>query len=154
MICHHTNVVWRYIMYKETGEMSLPHQAGIKFYRKFIFSSVHFLHLPNFVTTTGCHLKNSEPSKSSVSVLTLTIFCIYTRLQTHVSAAGGIRNYIHLGIQVDTGYLITYWNTYFLRLQKPFSRKKGAHAPQFLWHWFILILFNLPSKNFRVSAYL
>ena len=116
-------------MYKETGEMSLPHQAGIKFYRKFIFSSVHFLHLPNFETTTGCHLKNCEPSKSSVSVLTLTIFCIYTRLQTHVSAAGGIRNYIHLGIQVDTDYLVIYWNTFiFLGYKSHFPEKRG-HMP-------------------------
>ena len=52
----------------------------IKFYGKFIFSSVHFLHLPNCVTTTGHILKNG-PSKSSVSVLSLTVFCIYARLQ-------------------------------------------------------------------------
>ena len=64
--------------------MYLPHQGSIKFYGKFIFSSVHFLHLPNFVTTTGHNLKKSGPSKLNVSVLTLTVFCIYIRLQIHV----------------------------------------------------------------------
>ena len=68
--------------------MSLPRQGSIKFCGKFIFSSVHFLHLPNFVTTIGHNLKKSGLSKSSVSVLTLTVFCIYTRLQIHVSAPG------------------------------------------------------------------
>ena len=38
--------------------MSLPHQGGITFHGKFIFSSVHFLHLPSFVTTAGHSLKN------------------------------------------------------------------------------------------------
>ena len=36
--------------------MYLPHQGSVIFYGKFIFSSVHFLHLLNFVTTTG-HIK-------------------------------------------------------------------------------------------------
>ena len=97
--------------------MSLPHQGSIKLYRKFIFSSVHFLHLPKFVTTTGHSLKNSGLSKSRVSVLTLTVFCIYTMLQIHVSALGGIGIYIHIGVQVDTDHLITYhfWSTYDVR---------------------------------------
>ena len=33
--------------------MSLQDQGSIKFHGKFIFSSVHFLHLPNFVTVAG-----------------------------------------------------------------------------------------------------
>ena len=46
-----------------------------------MFSSVYFLHFPKCVTTTGHNLKIYGPSKSSVSVLSLTAFCIYTRLQ-------------------------------------------------------------------------
>ena len=78
--------------------MSQPHQGSIKFYGKFTFSSVHFLHLPNFVTTTGTIKKKSGLSKSNVSVPTLTVFCTYTRLQIHVSTPGGIRIYIHIGV--------------------------------------------------------
>ena len=37
--------------------MSPPHQDSIKFYEKFIFSSVQFLHLPNFITAAGHNLK-------------------------------------------------------------------------------------------------
>ena len=48
-----------------------PH---LKFYGKFICFRVHFLHLPNFVTTTGHNIKKSGLSKSSVSVLTLDSF--------------------------------------------------------------------------------
>ena len=87
--------------------MSLPHQGNIRLYGKFIFSSVHFLHLPNFVTTTGHNFQKSGLSKSSVSILTLTDFCIYTRLQIHDSASGGIGIYIHIGVQVERDNLIT-----------------------------------------------
>ena len=69
---------------------------------------VFISYLPNFVTTTGHNFLKSGLSKSSVSVLTLKAFCIYTRLQMHVSEPGGIGNYIHIGIQVDTDNLITY----------------------------------------------
>ena len=64
--------------------MSLPHLGSIKLYGKLIFSSAHFLHLPKFVTTTGNSLRKSGLSKSHVSVLTLTVFCIYTRLQIYM----------------------------------------------------------------------
>ena len=88
--------------------MSVPHQGTIMYYGKFLFSTVRFLHLQNFVTTTSHNFLKSGLSKSSVSVLTLTVFCIYTRLQIHVSVPGGIGNYFHIGIQVDTDNLITY----------------------------------------------
>ena len=64
--------------------MFLPHQGSIEIYGKYIFSSVHFLHLPNFVTTTGHNLKKIGVSNSSVSVPSPTVFCIYTRLQIYV----------------------------------------------------------------------
>ena len=40
--------------------MPLPFQGSIKFKGKFIFSSVHFLHLPNFVTTAGHNLEKVD----------------------------------------------------------------------------------------------
>ena len=66
---------------------------------------VFISYIYQIVTTTGHNLK-SGPSKSNVSVLTLTVFCIYIRLQIYVSAAGGIGNYIHIGIQVETDNLV------------------------------------------------
>ena len=80
--------------------MSLPHPGSIKFNGKLIFFSVYFLHLPNFVTTTGHNFEKSGLSKSSVSVLTLTALCIYTRLQINVSAPGGIGIYVHIGVKL------------------------------------------------------
>ena len=53
-------------------------------------------------------IKKIGLSKSSVSVLSLTVLCIYTRLQMHVSVPGGVGIYIHIGVQVDTDNLVTY----------------------------------------------
>ena len=87
----------------------ISYQSGsIKFYEKFIFFSVHFLHLPNFVTTTGHNFNKIGESYLNVSVLSLTVFCIYTRLQVYVSVPSGVGIYIHMGVQVDTDNLTTY----------------------------------------------
>ena len=75
--------------------MSLPHQGSIKFYGKSIFP-VFISYIYNFfITKIGL-------SNSSVSVLRLTVFCIYTRLQKHVSVPGEVGIYVHIGVQVDT----------------------------------------------------
>ena len=79
--------------------------ATLKVYGKFTSPSVHFLHLPNFVTTTGHNQKNIGLSKSSVTSLGLTVFFIYTRFQIHVSVSGRVEIYIHIGVQVDTDNL-------------------------------------------------
>ena len=103
-------MVWRLIIVQGDWGNVFATSSSVNFYGKFIFSSDHFLHLPvpNFVTTTGHNLKISGLSSSSLSVLTLTVVSIYTRLQVYVSAPGGIGIYIHIGIQNDTDYWITY----------------------------------------------
>ena len=65
--------------------MSLPHQ-GIKFYGKIHTFQCSFLTSTKFCYYNWPQFKENGLSKSCVSVLILTVFCIYTRLQIHVSS--------------------------------------------------------------------
>ena len=68
-----------------------------------LISYIYQILIPQLAT-----MKKTGQNKSSVSLLILTAFCIYTRLQIHVSVPGGVGIYIYIGIQVDTDNLITY----------------------------------------------
>ena len=89
--------------------MSLPHQGSIKFYGNSYFP-VFISYICQILLLQVATIKNIGLSKSSVSVLSLTVFCIYTRLQIHVfvPVETKVGIYIHIGVQVDTDNLITY----------------------------------------------